>query len=125
MDYDIFLQEKPVGKASVHRNGLYYQIDCSCKLPGDGIYMIGVKSGNAGIKLGICVPVNGIFQLRRRIPVKNLIDGDLSFYAFCTEENAPVECILQEGSPVARIQDLEKSFLRKRGEQYVLVFHDM
>ena len=68
--YDIYLWDKPVGKAEVVRDGLYYRFFCHCKI--SEATLCRVAAGK--VNLGVLVPAADAFELRTRLPVKRFAD---------------------------------------------------
>lgn len=76
--YDLILDSRKVGRAEVDKQGLYYSIYCRCTLPEDDMYRIRVR-GDRTEDLGTCVPMDGAFGLRTRIPAKRLGEQPFQF----------------------------------------------
>ncbi len=89
-EYEIQSYGKCVGKAYVTPAGLYFDIDCRCKLQ-DSIVRIIANCGQTQENIGICVPMNGEMVLRTKIPQKRL-QTLLGFEAICEvqEEWVPI-----------------------------------
>lgn len=79
MDYPVQLGGKPVGKAQVTRQGLYYQVCCRCNLSGEVMYRLEAACGEKRVNLGILVPKESGFGLDTRFPVNRVGQGTLSF----------------------------------------------
>ena len=77
--YEIQYQGKSVGSVRTHKQGLYHCFHCRCSLPDDGMYRIHVISGDKREDLGICIPVEGKFGMDKKIPMKRLGEGELTF----------------------------------------------
>ena len=77
--YDIFLGQERVGQAVVEQQGLYYCFDCRCKLSGTVICRINVSCNGHQEDLGIPVPTEGWFRLKKKVPVKRLGKGLFRF----------------------------------------------
>lgn len=73
--YDILCDGSPVGTAKAEKQGLYYCFSCRCRLPDEGLYRIHVISGEKREDLGICVPVDGMFGMDKKLPAKRLGEG--------------------------------------------------
>ena len=74
--YDIYHKGIVIGKAVLHKEGLYYGISCHCAIPGDGMYRIQITYGTKEKDLGICVPEGRELILKKRFPAKD----------FCSDE---------------------------------------
>ena len=77
--YDIRFDDAPVGKARVEKQGLYFCFSCRCRLPDEKLYRIHVISGENREDLGICIPLDGMFGMDKRLPAKRLGEGTLEF----------------------------------------------
>ena len=77
--YDICWQNEIAGTVRAEKQGLYHCFHCRCSLPDDGMYRIHVCSGDKWEDLGICIPVEGKFGMDKRIPIKRLGEGKLTF----------------------------------------------
>ena len=77
--YDIRFDDAPVGKAQVEKQGLYFCFSCRCRLPDEKLYRIHVISGENREDLGICIPLDGLFGMDKRLPAKRLGEGTLDF----------------------------------------------
>ena len=77
--YDITYEGAPVGAARMEKLGLYYVFSCRCRLPDDGLYRIHVIAGENREDLGICIPLDGLFGMDKRLPIKRLGEGTLDF----------------------------------------------
>ncbi len=113
----MFSGSQKIGTAQVAREGLYYRIHCNCSLSGDVLYKIILHGEQTQEDLGICVPMDGAFGIRTRIPIKR-IGGELRFIAVprhreLTDHFIPVE----NGSPFPYIDRLENAFLDIRNGQ--------
>ena len=95
--FKILLHGKPVGYASVNKEGLYYRFHCSCKLQGEEFYRIHVTDGQNRKDLGICVPKGDEFTLSARVPVKQLNGKCLQFTVVQHAHNNTMNCV-----PVSR-----------------------
>ena len=82
-DFEIKLGDRPVGKVSVTREGLYYRFVCRCQLEKDSVCR--VLAGE--ISLGILVPQGNGFYLETRMPVKRFSGESKDFQI---QPNRPV-----------------------------------
>lgn len=103
---------RQVGKVLVHRQGLYYHFLCRCCLDGDIMYRLLVTCGTVRENLGILVPTEGSFVLNRKLPVKRIGEGKLSFTLVPIKEEATGTFIpIKPEEPFAYISRLKTSFL--------------
>lgn len=79
-EYLVLSADKPVGKVSVQRRGLYYSFCCRCKLTGAAGYKLIASCGENTVDLGLCVPHGAEFGVDTTIPIKRLGEGDLTFH---------------------------------------------
>lgn len=68
--YNITFSGNTIGKAIVKTCGLYYNIECICNLPDDGIHRVKLRADALVIPLGVYVPSGKKAGLKKRIPVK-------------------------------------------------------
>lgn len=123
--HPIKLGDKIVGKAEVHREGLYYRIRCRCYELGKGVYRVTVACGGREESLGILVPEGLDFCVATRIPVKKIGEGLLSFSA--VPKHGPVEgrfVPLSPEEPFRYIAALKNAYLAKRDGRIGLIIKD-
>lgn len=77
--YDICWQNEIVGTVRTEKQGLYHCFYCRCSLPDEGMYRIHVIAGDKREDLGICIPVEGRFGMDKKLPIKRLGEGELTF----------------------------------------------
>ena len=78
--YDIFYRNVKIGVAHTEELGLYTLFQCICQLPDEGLHRIYVQYGSACFDLGLCVPENNLFAIRKRIATKKLNKSIPQFY---------------------------------------------
>ena len=71
--YEIKNESRTVGSVEVEKQGLYYHISCRCAPPGGGMQRLILRTKESRTDLGICVPENGAFVVRKRIPCKIVV----------------------------------------------------
>ncbi len=96
--YDLILDSQKIGRAEVEKQGLYYCIDCRCTLPEDDMYRIRVSGGKTE-DLGTCVPMDGAFGLKTRIPVKHLGDEPFQFQIVGKHQKESLFCPIRAEEP--------------------------
>lgn len=113
--YTVYLADEPAGTASVEASGLYFRIQCRCKLTGQVRYKILLAGDDRQEDLGLCVPIDDGFGLTKHIPYKRMPKGRLTFCA------VPRHCELNEifvpvsaEEPFAYLSRLNKAYLQKR-----------
>ena len=112
--YEILLWDRPVGKAEVTREGLYYRFRCKCELPDNTVCR--VTAGKES--LGVLVPAGTGFALDSRLPVKRF--GD-SVPEFRLVPNKPVLdgkfIPIKPEEPFAYLERLQDAYLIRRGDE--------
>lgn len=84
--YDVYLDQRVVGKAEVEEEGLYYRIRCQCELHGEEIYKLMISTGAEPVLIGVCAPQGRFFGLDRKIPIKRVGKEIRMFYVVLREE---------------------------------------
>lgn len=125
MKYAITLGGQVVGVATVCREGLYWAIICRCNFHGEGIFRITARCGGKMESLGIPVPVGDCFELRTRIPVKRLGEGELRFLAVPKYEMLSGKFIpLSPEEPFRYLKRLQNAFLETCNGQVGVVIRE-
>ncbi|MBE6925473.1 MAG: hypothetical protein E7461_01390 [Ruminococcaceae bacterium] len=70
-EYPIKDDGEIVGTAHIAAQGLYYEVQCICKMQ-HSVLHIEADCGNRKENIGICVPNNGKMVIRTRVPQKRL-----------------------------------------------------
>ena len=106
--YSVEFQGKSVGEVTVSREGLYYRFKSRVKAPDRGIYRLQLWNGELCTELGIYVPEQEFMILDKKIPAKNIKEGNFGFKLVSNENN--VRFIpLTEGKPFPYIKQLHLS----------------
>jgi len=109
--YDVLMNGKIVGWATVRKEGLYVQITCECRLDHDGFYRIFANCVDASNDLGICIPQNGRFVLKKKMPIKRFGSGIPSFRIEGEKQYTEAQFVpLEQGRPFAYIQELDRGY---------------
>ena len=74
-DFEIKLGDRPVGKVTVTREGLYYHFFCRCRKTGDSVCKVWAKD----VSIGVLVPKGDGFFLDTRLPVKRFAEDHWDF----------------------------------------------
>jgi hypothetical protein len=120
--YDVLLADKPVGAASVKKEGLYYVFNCQCLFSGEVLYTLAASCGEQTVNLGICVPVNNGFGLKTRVPIKRLGEGKMKIYAVPRHRELTGKFIpIRSEEPFAYIKFLHSAYLQIRDSQFGVV----
>lgn len=85
-NYAVRYNKTDVGEVTVHQEGLYLKFHCLASLPKNDIYRLQLLNGNNFINLGVLLPVNGHFELRKSIPFKTLCDDKFDFEIIADSE---------------------------------------
>lgn len=124
--YEIYLGDRPVGRAAVKREGLYYYFSCRCSLSGEAMYRLMLARGGQETDLGLCVPLDGSFGTEKRIPVKQCGEGAPHFYLRPKGADRKGRFIpLSPEEPFAYIHRLENAFLERRGVEMGIFIPDL
>lgn len=70
-EYPITADGKTIGTAYITVQGLYYEVQCICKMQ-SGVLHLEADCGNRRENIGICVPKDGKMVIRTRIAQKKL-----------------------------------------------------
>lgn len=125
--YDILRGGEKIGKAEVHREGLYYRYKCWCNLTGEVMYRLTVSCGGKTENLGIPVPEGDCFYLNTRLPVSRFSQEDPVFRAVPRHEELKKErwIPISPEKPFDYIARLENAIMEQRnGEVGVLLRED-
>ena len=101
--YDITHEGAPVGSAQMEKQGLYYVFSCRCRLPEEGLYRIHAINGDGREDLGICIPVDGVFGMDKKVPQKRIGEGMLTF-ELVPKDWQPQE-IVPEPEPIPQVEE--------------------
>ena len=127
--YSVQFGTQQVGKVQVWREGLYYRFFCRCRISGDVVCRLAVRSGEKEEILGVVVPVGEDFGLEKRIPAKRLGEGQMEFF-LVTKGSLPIRENRQTGQfvpiypeePFAYIAQLKEAFfIRQNGQAGVMI----
>ena len=80
---DIYDSENIIGKAEVEKTGLYYRIQCSCKLPKEQVFRIFTETSTGVYNLGVCIPNGDVATIVTNIPIRRLGSEPRKFYTVC------------------------------------------
>lgn len=113
--YPVQLNNSIVGEAKIDIRGLYYDINCRCKLPHSTAYRLYIRSNTGTVDLGVLVPEQGEYVVRTKIAAKRLSHNDI---AFCV---LSPKCLRQDRSasinpaePFSYLSQLEQLRLKKQ-----------
>ena len=123
--YRLCLGCDEIGTVDIQKNGLYYRVNCRCRLSGHIVYCLVATSDTGKVNLGILVPENGFFCLRTSLPVKKLSVQNLKFTVepkHLQEDQLFVPIRAEE--PFLYLERLHNAYLRTKGMQTGVVFAD-
>ena len=123
--YEVNKNGQVVGRATVTREGMYYQIRCRCDLNEEGMFRLVIDFEDDRIDLGILVPDGKGFGLQTRINTKTLGQGSPAFSILPRRESIQHTVIkLCPEEPFRYLSRLEDAFLAKRNGEIFLCFHN-
>ena len=120
MKFPIFSEEKEVGEVYVQTRGLYYQFSCVCTPPNSSIHRIILACDETENNLGICVPNGECFTLTKQVPIKNIKEGEWTFYLRAKDKENNLKVPVTENNPFHMLDKLEMSnLLIENGETFI------
>ena len=120
--YEVCFGKDTVGKVQVLRQGLYYRFICRCRLTGDVICRLVARCGEKQENLGIVVPMEDGFGLDKKIPVKQIGEGNMDFLLVPKHDQLMGKFVpICPEEPFAYITRLKESFLVRKDGQVGLV----
>ena len=79
MLYPIWYKEQKIGVANLSECGLYVEVVCSCRFPEKSFSRICMQYADKSIDLGLWVLEGKEFVVRKKIPAKQLGEGEPVF----------------------------------------------
>lgn len=120
--YAVYYKDREAGCAYIKREGLYYDIDCTCS-PGSGsVFVLFAQGEGEKIRLGVPVPYGAEFVLRTKIPAKRFPETISKLYLL--EKGAEMRAInslLKEGEPIAELESILNSKLEFTENDVMLI----
>ena len=80
--YPVSLSGVQIGTAIVTKEGLYAAIECRCKFSKEGFYRIRLHIGQVIMDLGTCIPKDGHYSVKTRVPFKDIQDQKIAFSVY-------------------------------------------
>lgn len=112
---NVSLDGRVVGTVKIQKIGLYYQICCRCKLPAGKLYRLKAICERNTVDLGICVPLEDDFAVDKRIPVKYLNIGNITFHLIANgEESNDIFIPLETEKPFSNLQNIMDAKFERR-----------
>lgn len=114
---DILLGNEVIGTVTFRKVGLYYHFRCSCNLTGEVVFKIIATCENKNVSLGVCVPKDRVFGLEKKVPVKQLGEGAMTFRAVPNRPDTSTAFVpIKPEEPFAYIERLQNSHLKRHGD---------
>lgn len=85
--YNVYFCDSIVGVVDLKTEGLYYQIECQCRIFTDDICRLEVFTEKGRIALGVFVREGAKMVLKKRVSVKILGTDIFGFYVYLNEEH--------------------------------------
>lgn len=115
ISYEIMLNGCMVGTADVETEGLYLKIQARCNPPDMQIYRLILFCDSRKIDLGICVPENNYFVIKKRIRQKLIGEGTPEFLLETTLNSKSTQYIvLDPEKPFDYLDRLQSAYFEKR-----------
>jgi len=122
----ILYNDKPVGEATVVKEGLFYKIICKCAGFEDIPHCVVAEWNDFKLDLGICVRTGNGLGLTTRIQCGKIPTGMPVFRMSVKRRKQVGEFFpLRPEEPFRYIQRLNDAMLVKRGEEYGIVFKEL
>lgn len=115
--YAVGLGEEKIGTVRLTRWGLYYEISCCCRPVGAQMLELVAQGNGWQEKLGLLAPADGGLRLDRRIPVKRLGEGELTFFVLPREWMQQLQIPIRPEEPFAYLQQLHNAYLVQDGAE--------
>ena len=113
--YSIYFGREAIGRATVERQGLYYQIECACERLRKEPYRIFISCEDRTTDLGICIPCGSGFALRTKKSVRQIGEGELCFHCDADRRLADTEFYpLDSQKPFTQLSKLPFACLEYR-----------
>ena len=123
--YPILRGGETIGQALVEKKGLYYYFSCRCDLSGEVIYRLTACCGEQCENLGVPVPGDGAFVLKRSIAASRLGQGEITLRAVPKHGELEGKFIpISPDTPFDYLRQLEKAVLEKRNGQPGVLIRD-
>ncbi len=120
--YPLWFENKQIGDITVQKRGLYYHFDCICNMPIDFGHRIRVRCGTTVTDLGICVPENGCFTLRKQLPMKHIGDGVMQFFLENHQKSDSAMIPIFANKPFAGMEHIDNAKLVIKDGLYYACF---
>ncbi len=113
LSFDVYYHGEVVGKVTLEKQGLYYRIQSRC-VKMDGVFRLTDRCQNGNVVIGVLVPDGATMVVTKRLPIKQLGDGQHSFELLGCSEEKERFALLDEELPTECLMSLEKARLTVR-----------
>ena len=122
--YPVSYRGEKVGTASLRRRGLYYEIDCRCRMAGGEMVQLILIDGKRMEDLGLLIPNNGSLELRKRIPTKQIGEVRPEFCLRCRTGEKAVFFAIDPQRPFPSLHRLTECVFHIKGEEKGIILPD-
>lgn len=113
--HNVMLGSEVIGRVTVTKQGLYYCFDCRCSLTGQVLYKLVITCGGRQENLGVCVPRDGQFGLKTKLPVKRFSGEEAAFRIIPRHERVGGQFVpICPEEPFSYLSQLDKAYLAVR-----------
>lgn len=120
---DIYLNCDVVGTAEATKEGLYYVIRCVFHPAKQGIFRVKMHGAVGEIDLGVGIPSDNGFEVRKKLPVKRITEEDYRFTVYSANEDTEYDYIpLKPNHAFPGIQRLRNGKFRVRDGEPGIIF---
>lgn len=119
-NYEIRMGQTVVGQAVIRRQGLYYEISAQCTISQNGIYRLMIECDGRVEKISVLIPMDGCFQVRKRMACKHFGSGVPQFRIQAADESADPQrqfVPVYPEEPFSYIRQLENAYLARQDGQ--------
>lgn len=110
-EYPILADWQSVGTVQVYRTGLYYELVCRCRQTHGQMQELVVRMGDTTENLGLLVPSNDGWKLRKRVPIKRLGEGKPLFLLHPRNEQSRETVEIDVQKPFPFLERLDEAYL--------------
>lgn len=123
--YNISRNGKTVGQACVTREGLYYRFRCKCAISNKGICRLQLLHCGGTTDLGILVPESHEFVLDKKLPAKQIGEGEWHFVLITPTDNDKGDFIeIRDDHPFAYLSQLQNARFALQNNRPGIVLKD-
>ena len=120
--YEILQGGQVQGTVTVEKRGLYYRFSCRCRLSGEVMHRLVAVTETGRTDLGVCVPMDGVFGVEKRIPCKQLGSGTPEFQLIPKHESVHGRFVpVYPEEPFSYLAKLKDAYLATQNGQVGVV----